>query len=75
MTDGEVLDRLYERVREARKKHPFFARDEIHALDVIGDEFNELLHAIASEPRERQIDEALDVIATCFRFIAGEHLA
>ena len=36
------------------------------------DEVDELYEAVQNEPWERQVDEALDVIATCVRFIEGD---
>ena len=41
-------------------------------MGVIGDEFRKLEQAVEHESRARQEDEALDVIATCLRFLAGE---
>mgnify|MGYP001552529970 FL=1 len=57
----------------ARKKHHVFAEGKYHALGVIGEEFRELEHAVLHESDERQKDEALDVIATCIRFLCDEH--
>lgn len=62
------------RLDEAREKHPIFAKGKEGALYVIGDEFRELRVAVDHESRERQISEALDVAATCLRFVMGEHL-
>ena len=61
------------RVEHARKKHPLFAEGKFHALGVIESEFRELEYAIDHESEDRQRDEALDVIATCVRFLCGEH--
>ena len=61
------------RVEEARQKHPVFAEGSFHALGVIESEFHELEYAIEHESEERQKDEALDVIATCIRFLCDEH--
>ena len=63
------------RVEEARLKHPVFAEGAYHALGVIESEFHELEYAVEHESEERQKDEALDVIATCIRFLCREHEA
>ena len=73
MTDGEILNALYERVGHAREEHDWKGTDKTDALQAIVGEVVELVIAVATESRERQVDEALDVIATCFRFCAGEH--
>ena len=65
---------LANRILEAREKHPAFAKNQEEAKGVIMAEVSELCLAIDQESRERQIDEALDVMATCARFILGEHL-
>lgn len=72
--EAVVLEAIVQRVAWAREKHPVFAEGAFHALGIIKDEFEELEHAVEHESRERQVDEALDVIATCVRFILGEHL-
>lgn len=71
---GEILLRMISgRVHHARQKHPLFAEGKFHALGVIESEFRELEYAIEHESEDRQRDEALDVIATCVRFLCGEH--
>ena len=65
---------LANRILEAREKHPAFAKNQKEAKGVIMAEVAELCLAIDQESRERQINEALDVMATCARFILGEHL-
>lgn len=74
MTEEQAFSAVNLRLGEARQKHPEFARDAYEAYEVIADEVLELRHAIGCESRKRQIDEALDVIATCLRFILGEHI-
>lgn len=74
MTEEHALSAISLRLGEARQKHPTYARDAYEAYEVIADEVLELRHAIGCESRQRQIDEALDVIATCLRFILGEHI-
>lgn len=68
-----LLGTIAGRVEEARLKHPVFAEGAFHALGVIESEFHELEYAVEHESEERQKDEALDVIATCIRFLCGEH--
>ena len=71
---GELLLRsISQRVHHARRKHPMFAVGRYQALGVIEDEFKEFSHAIFHESEDRRRDEALDVIATCIRFLCGEH--
>lgn len=62
------------RLEHARNKHPVWVKSGAYAHQVIGSEYSELEHAIEHESPARQQDEALDVIATCLRFIAGEHI-
>lgn len=69
-----LFDALADRIRHARGKHPFFARDGEHALAVLRDEVDELEMAIRSEGRAREKDEALDVGAVAARFWLGDHL-
>ena len=74
MTDERAIGKLCRRIGEARQKHPQFARDQYEAYSVIYLETCELRDAVGNrEPRERQIDEALDVAATCMRFVMGEY--
>ena len=73
MTDERAIGRLCRRIGEARLKHPEFAKGSHAAFAVIEDEFRELRHAVGHESLERQVDEALDVAATCMRFVMGEH--
>ena len=74
MTAEQALSLLNVRIGEAIAQHPEFARDQNEAGEVILDEVQELKQAIGCESRQRQIDEALDVAATCIRFIMGDHL-
>ena len=81
MTDFDMAERyriallmLDDRIDHAQKKHPGFAKDAFDALNVIEGEMQELRQAVHGESRKRQVDEALDVAATCIRFIVGEHL-
>lgn len=64
---------LARRLEEARQKHPRFALGSYQALEVIGEEYKELVKAAALESSDRQRDEALDVACTAMRFVNGEH--
>ena len=68
-----ILSAICVRLEHARKKHPAFAEGSYNALGVIEAEFHELEYAVEHESEDRQIDEALDVIATCIRFLCREH--
>lgn len=74
MTEEQAFSAISLRLGEARQKHDVFAKDAYEAYEVIAVEVLELRHAIGCESRQRQIDEALDVIATCLRFVLGEHI-
>lgn len=69
---GIIAAQIAIRLKEARKKHPVFAESRRAALRVIEAEMQELVTAVWSESQERQIDEALDIIATAIRFINRE---
>lgn len=68
----KTLQAVSRRLDHAREQHPVFADNKEQAFVVIMDELNELFDAIQNESWERQVDEALDVIATCVRFIEGD---
>ena len=73
MTQKEALKLLVDRLAHAREKHPVFATDAEGAMDVIDDEFCELIQAVRDdEGPQRLIDEALDVAATAMRMVMGE---
>lgn len=68
-----VFMAIAKRLYEAREKHPVYAVDTQDSVSVIGSEFGELVNAVANnEGRARELDEALDVIATTVRFINAE---
>lgn len=71
-----ILYMIANRINEARKKHiwPEEAFGPYQALGVIGSEYEELVQAVEKETQERQLDEALDVIATACRFVNEEHM-
>ena len=68
----KTLQAVSRRLDHAREQHPVFADNKEQAFVVIMDELNELFDAIQNESWDRQVDEALDVIATCVRFIEGD---
>lgn len=68
-----ILHAIVKRVNDARQKHQLFAEGKYQALGVIESEAKEFAHAIEKESEDRQINEALDVIATCIRFLNGEY--
>lgn len=68
-----IMQAIALRLEEARNKHPLYAEGQYQALGVIGSEFHELEHAVEHETESRQMDEALDVIATSVRFLGEEY--
>lgn len=62
-----VMDNIVDRLRQARSKHPVF-----EGVPCITSEIGEFLYASDHESRERAKDEALDIIATCIRFLLDE---
>lgn len=68
-----ILEAIAARLNEARQKHPLYAEGPYQALGVIHSEFRELEKAVEHETESRQMDEALDVVATAVRFIGEEH--
>lgn len=81
--DGDIIggfrlvNAIAERLRHARRSHawPDEANGKYQALGVIHAEYRELEQAVEhGEGREREKDEALDVITTAARFWLGEHV-
>lgn len=68
-----VFEAIALRLAEARQKHPLWGEGKFYALGVIEDEFEEFKHAVLHESEYRQQQEALDVIATCVRFLQGDY--
>jgi hypothetical protein len=68
-----IMQAIALRLEQARDKHPLYAEGQYHALGVIHAEFKELEHAVEHETESRQMDEALDVIATSVRFLGEEY--
>lgn len=69
----EIMQAIALRLEEAREKHPLYAEGPYQALGVIHSEFRELEKAVGHETESRQMDEALDVIATTVRFLGEEY--
>ena len=67
-----MVNQLASRVAHARAKHPVYAASSMQAERVIRDELDEFKEAIAEEPWDRQLDELMDVMATCVRFYNEE---
>lgn len=67
-----IVASLAARVLHARTRHPVYAASSMQAERVIRDELDELQEAIAEEPWDRQLDELMDVMATCVRFYNEE---
>ena len=73
ISQDQAIGMLVARLAHAREKHPVFALDAEGAMDVIDDEFCELIQAVKDdEGPQRVIDEALDVAATAMRLVMGE---
>lgn len=68
-----IMQAIALRLEEARDKHPLYAEGPYHALGVVGSEFRELEKAVEHETESRQMDEALDVVATAVRFLGEEY--
>lgn len=62
-----LLSDISNRLRAARSRHPVFG-----GVPCITSEIGEFLYASDHESRERAKDEALDIIATCIRFLLDE---
>ena len=72
----ELVKAVAQRLAHARSKHkwPDESDGKFQALGVIHAEYRELEQAVEhGEGREREKDEALDVITTAARFWLGEH--
>ena len=68
-----IMQAIALRLEEARDKHPVYAERPYHALGVISSEFHELEMSVEHETESRQMDEALDVIATSVRYLREEY--
>lgn len=72
-TQEQAFAMLANRLEHARREHPVFASSNGVALNVIGNEMDELMFAIFDdEGPARILDEALDVAATAMRLVMGE---
>lgn len=67
-----TYDRIRDRVREAREKHPGWRKTPLYAKAVAELEWNEYCHAVEWESRTRAEEEALDLCAVLIRFIEGD---
>lgn len=68
-----IMQAIALRLEEAREKHQVYAEGQYQALGVIHAEFKELEKAVEHETESRQMDEALDVIASAVRFLGEEY--
>ena len=69
MTD-ETYKTINLRLDEARKKFTQFAPEgKFQAMNVIGEEYGEMCMAVNDGDMAQAVDEALDTIVTCVRFI------
>lgn len=76
MTQSEVTQALWDRLNHARREHPVFARSDEEFLDILDEEFLEVIHAVRDgEGEPRVVSECLDVMAVCMRRILGEVVA
>lgn len=68
-----LIDLVIEKaVKHAEQKHPVFAENRFQAISVIGEEFGELAQAVNDNDFEKAEAEALDLIATCIRFLKNK---
>jgi hypothetical protein len=67
-----TIDKLVDRVRHARTKHPEWRKTSAFAIDVAALEWQELQHAVKWESKARQKEEALDLCAVLLRFVEGD---
>ncbi len=68
----ELLRSIKARLAHARKKHPVFATDMKNGLYAIKEEVAEMREEVLANNEARALDECLDVVATCIRFLLGE---
>lgn len=69
----DIVKRIGDRLRHARGKHPVFATRREDAQNVVMDEVTEWVNACLLESKQRQDDEAFDIIATLIRDIRQEY--
>lgn len=72
-----TLEKLTERIEYAREEHGWGAKKEISspygALNALEGEIREWTNAIHKETKERQLDEALDILAVATRIANQEY--
>ena len=76
MTDSEILDEIISELAMARKKHPNWPTDPIHAAAIVAEESGELIRAALQWSYEGGAadaigTEAIHTAATCVRLMAG----
>ena len=71
LVDDAVFAQIKDALVKARCKHPTFSFGRMDGLRVIRDEFEELkAEVVVAQPdAKRMMEEALDTIVTCIRFI------
>lgn len=69
----DIVKRIGDRLRHARGKHPVFATSREDAKNVVLYEVAEWVDACLFESKQRQDDEAYDVIATLIRDMRKEY--
>lgn len=63
------------RLEEARRKFPVFTPQgggNFEAMSLAGEECGEMMQAVNDGDLGKAVDEALDTITVCVRFIEGE---
>ncbi len=68
----KLVKEIVERLAHARKKHPVFAEGMWEGFGVIHAELKEMEKEIDRGNEARALDECLDVVATCIRFLNEE---
>ena len=73
---NELLNKIIDGLRRARRLHPVFAEGEWQGLGVISGEIGELVRAVEKgEGRDREKAEVIDAIIVLIRFWLEEHEA
>jgi NTP pyrophosphatase (non-canonical NTP hydrolase) len=67
-----VLHLIYKEVSRARKLHPDWPSDPIHAAAIVSEEAGELVRACNDLDMTSSLDEAVHVAATAIRFLEGQ---
>lgn len=72
MTTMLIDLKIEKAVKHAEQKHPVFADNKYQAISIIGEEFGELAQAVNDNDFDKAEKEALDLIATCIRFLKNK---